>query len=339
VITLGEGNTPLCAVSSVSSLLGLPQLYIKNESTNPTWSYKDRSNTVAISVAKEMGFKKVVAVSTGNHGVSAAAYSAAAGLQCVVLCHEDVSPTLVRLIHLYGGKAIVGENRDSFLAALVRQGDWFPAVTVAPALDVCSPYGVEGFKTIAYELFEQLSGTVPDCVFVPVGSGDGCYGVWKGFRDLRSLGLTQSAPRMYACQAEGCNPLVRSYRAASLEVETVDQGYTMALSIREPKSSSLALRAVYDSKGAAVDCSEAEIEDVWKMLGKVGLFVEPASAVAVACAKKLAKAGRIRERDRVVCILTGAGIKWPEFLAAHSALPHVSGPDVARIASVAKESA
>jgi threonine synthase len=337
-VTLGEGNTPLCTVSSVSSLVGLSQLYFKNESANPTWSYKDRSNTVAISIAKEMGFKKVVAVSTGNHGVSAAAYSAAAGLECVVLCHEDISPTLVRLIHLYGAKAIIGQNRDSFLAALVQQGDWFPAVTVAPILDVCSPYGVEGFKTIAYELFEQLSRTTPDCVFVPVGSGDGFYGIWKGFRDLRSLGLTQSAPRMYACQAEGCNPLVRSYRAGSLEVETLDQYHTMALSIREPKCSSLALRAVYDSKGEAVDCSESEIENVWKMLGEVGLFVEPASAVAVACAHKLARAGRIREHDRVVCILTGAGIKWPEFLAAHSTLPPISGADVTRIVSVTRES-
>lgn len=317
IVTLGEGGTPLCDIPSLSKLVGLHQLYLKNESANPTWSYKDRGNTVAISVARQLGFKKVVAVSTGNHGASVAAYSAAAGLQCVVLCHEEVSPTLVRLIRLYGGEAIVGGDRDLLLSTLVKQGDWFPAVTITPFQEVCSPYGVEGFKTIAYEIFEQLGRTLPDCVFVPVGSGDGCYGIWKGFCELRLLGLAQSVPRIYACQAEGCNPLVRSFMAGSRDVETVDHATTMALSIREPTSSPLALRAIYDSEGEAVDCSEAEIEDMWKSIGRAGLFVEPASAVAVACARKLVRVGRIKAHEKTVCVLTGAGIKWPEFLSAH----------------------
>ncbi len=316
-VSLAEGGTSLFQLEPLCELAGLPQLYLKNETTNPTWSYKDRANTVAISVARGLGFRKVVTLSTGNHGCSVAAYCGAARLECVVLSHEEISPALVNLIHLYGGRVVVGGDREGLLSFLVAQNDWFPAVTVFPFPQVCSPYGVEGFKTIAYEIFEQLGNESPEHVFVPVGSGDGCYGIWKGFRELRTLGFSTKVPRIYACQAEGCNPVVRSFRARSEEVVTVHNGYTSALSICESTSSPLALQAVYQSGGEALDCSEAEMEEMWRSLGRLGISVEPASAVAVACARKLAEERRLGSRASVVCILTGAAVKWPEFTATH----------------------
>jgi threonine synthase len=325
---LGEGGTPLLRSEQLGKLTALPRFYLKNETSNPTWSYKDRANTVAISVGKALGFRKIVAVTTGNHGCSVAAYAAAAGLRSVILCHEDISPALVDLIHLYGGRAVVGGPREAFLKALVQRGDWFPAATLAPHPQICSPYGVEGFKTIAYEIFEQLGNLVPDRVFVPVGSGDGCFGIWKGFRELHTLGLAKSLPRIYACQAEGSNPIVRSFRQGLSEVLTVPNARTSALSIRESTSSPLTLRAVYESGGEALDCSESEIEEMRITVGRLGLSIEGASATAVACSRKMAESGRIGTDETIVCVLTGAGIKWPETLAQLPRREPISGREL-----------
>jgi threonine synthase len=219
-------------LKALGELVGLLHFCVKNETSNPTWSYKDRANTVAVSVGKALGSNRVAAVTTGNHGCSVAAYPALAGLTCVILCHEDISPALVDLIHLYGGTAVIGGTREAFLSALVQQGDWFPAATIAPHQQICSPYGAEGFKAIAYEIFEQMGNLTPKHVFVPVGSGDGCYGIWKGFRELQELGLTKGSPRIYACRAEGSNPIVRSFRQGLTKVVTVPDAHTSALSIR-----------------------------------------------------------------------------------------------------------
>lgn len=327
ITTLGEGGTPLLHLRSLSDRLGLPALYLKNEATNPTWSFKDRANAVAISVARELGFKKVAVASTGNHGCSAAAYCAASGLECVVFCHEEISPVLLNMIHHYGARAVVGGPRAFLLSTLVREEKWFPSATIVPLPEICSPYGVEGFKTIAYEIFEEL-GAVPDCVFVPVASGDGLYGIWKGFRELEILGLARKLPRMYGCQAQGCNPLVRSFQAGLTESLTISNPHSMALSIREPTTGPLGLRAVCESAGQAVDCSESAIEEAWRMLADHGMFVEAASAVPVACARKLVKAGRLRATDTVICVLTGAGTKWAELPAARPAIRPLRGAEI-----------
>lgn len=326
--SLGEGGAPLLRLDLPSDHFDLPSIYLKNEGVNPTCSYKDRVNTVTVSVARELGFKKVVASSTGNHGCSLAAYAASAGLECIILCHEDASQTVMNLMQFFGAQVIVGGLRTAFLSTLVHEEGWFPASTIVPFPDVSSPYGVEGFKTIAYEIFEQLGNVVPDAVFVPVGSGDGLYGIWKGFRELKEMGVTASLPRMYGCQEAGCAPLVRSFREGRKDVISVSDEGLIALSIREPTTSPLALRAVYESGGEAVDCSPAEIEDIWRYLGTEGLFVETASAVPLACACQLAKTNRLQGIQNAVCILTGAGIKWPEFLNAHSANEPVAAGDI-----------
>jgi threonine synthase len=316
--SLGEGGTPLLRLELPSDHFDLPFVFVKNEGVNPTCSYKDRANTVTVSVARELGFKKVVASSTGNHGCSLAAYAASADLECIILCHEEASQTVMNIMQFFGAQMVVGGPRTAFLSTLVHENDWFPAATIVPFSDVCSPYGVEGFKTIAYEIFEQLGNVIPDAVFVPVGSGDGLYGIWKGFRELKEKGLTRNLPRMYGCQEAGCAPLVRSFREGRKDVITVSDMGSIALSIREPTSSSLALRAVYESGGAAIDCSPSEIEEIWRYLGMEGLFVETASAVPLACALKLTQIGHLESIQNPVCVLTGAGIKWPEFLNAHA---------------------
>lgn len=316
--SLGEGNTPLLRLELPSDHFDLPFIYLKNEGVNPTCCYKDRANSVTVSVARELGFKKVVASSTGNHGCSLAAYAASAGLECIILCHEEASQTVMNIMQFFGAQVIVGGPRAAFLSTLVHEKGWFPASTIVPSPDVSSPYGVEGFKTIAYEIFEQLGNVTPDAVFVPVGSGDGLFGIWKGFRELKEMGLTPNLPRMYGCQEAGCAPLVRSFREGREDVIRVSDKGSIALSIREPMTSPLALRAVYDSGGAAIDCSPSEIEDIWKYLGTEGLFVETASAVPLACVRKLIEIGHLDGIQNAVCVLTGAGIKWPEFLNAHT---------------------
>ena len=305
IVSLHEGNTPLVELKSCPVLL-------KNETLNPTWSYKDRANSVSISMARQLGFRNVAAVSTGNHGAAAAAYSAAGGRRCVVFCHEDAPDQQLALMQLYGATVFRGGRRDDMLRGLVVRGDWFPDCILCPRGGCANPFGIEGFKTIAFEIFEQLEGKVPDRVFVPVGSGDGLYGIWKGFCELQQIGIADRAPRMYACQAAGADPYVRAFRAGASRLTALESVHTIALSIAEKIGGEQALQAVYDSAGAALRASDEEILQAARCLAREGYALEPASAAALACAQALA-------HDRFgseiwVAIGTGATVKWPETL-------------------------
>ena len=201
-LSLQEGGTPLLRVRSGREGL---TLLVKNETANPTWSWKDRPNCVSVSMSREFGFHRVAAISTGNHGCAAAAYSAAAGLNCVVFCHADAPLTQVALMSSYGATVIRGGDQEALLRQLLRRGDCYPSTILCRRAGYSNPFGIEGFKTIAFEICEQMSQSVPDRVFVPTGSGDGIYGVWKGFRELRALGWIDKTPKMIACQASGAD--------------------------------------------------------------------------------------------------------------------------------------
>ena len=322
IITLGEGNTPLLKVRNWS---GPAPLYLKNETASPTWSYKDRANSVSISMAREFGFSNVVAVSTGNHGNAAAAYSSAAGNRCVVFCHQNAPELQLALMGSYGATVVRGGRQDAMVRALVARGDWFPSWIVCPRAGFANPFGIEGFKTIAFEIYRQFGKVVPDRVFVPVGSGDGIYGIWKGFVELQRTGQSDRLPRMYACQATGANPYVRAFRDGKKRLTPVERANTVALSIEEKIGGELALGAVYESGGAALNVTDDEMLLTARCLAREGLALEPASAAAVACASKLMEDGC--EQERWVAIGTGAAIKWPQTAAREFVMPEKLPPD------------
>jgi threonine synthase len=313
IVSLGEGGTPLRPFADNAP----GRLYLKNETSNPTWSWKDRSISVSVSMARLFEFRRVAAVSTGNHGVAASAYAAASGCECLIFCHQDAPQLQTALMQFYGARVLRGGRRERMLTRLVAMGGWFPASVYCPRDGCANPFGVEGFKTIAFEIFEQLANRVPDAVFVPCGSGDGLYGIFKGFRELRDLGLADRLPRLFLCQAAAVAPYVQAFRANSSRVERVSAGVTAALSIAEPIGGDHALRALYESGGEALAASERDIAGAVRNAAHNGYAIEPASAAALACAQQLgAAAGEVR-----VVIATGAAVKWPENVIECSAPP------------------
>jgi threonine synthase len=307
-VALGGGETPLLRPRQWH---GPAQLYLKNESLNPTWSWKDRANAVSVSMARSFGFPLVGAVSTGNHGNAMAAHAAAAGLRSVVFCHENAPPLQLALMRNYGARVYRGGRQEELLGSLVARGACFPCSILCPRAGYSNPYGVEGFKPIALEIFHQLGGRVPDRVFVPVGSGDGIFGVWKGFWEMRQMGLTPGTPRMVACQSESANSTWRAFTRRSLHHEELEEANTVALSIGERITGDHALRAVYDSDGTVLTASDAEILDAARALAREGLALEPASAAPLACARKIAAEGA---GEIWVVIGSGTAVKWPATL-------------------------
>jgi threonine synthase len=309
VVSLGEGNTPLVKLRDWA---GPASLYLKNETSNPTWSWKDRPNSVSVSMAREFGLDAVVAVSTGNHGNAAAAYSAAGRRRCTVFCHADAPALQLALMRFYGAHVFQGGDRHGKARELVEQGGCFPCASICPRDGYANPYGIEGFKTIAFEVFHQLGSRVPDRVFAPVGSGDGLYGIWKGFVELRRAGTASRTPRMYACQAAGANPYVRAFESRAARLTEVAPVKTVALSIGEPIGGETALQALYESDGGALAVEDPVILENAARLAREGIALEPASATAVACARNLAASAA--EGEIWVAVGTGAAVKWPNSL-------------------------
>ncbi|HET6318432.1 MAG TPA: pyridoxal-phosphate dependent enzyme [Chloroflexota bacterium] len=308
-LSLGEGDTPLLSADELA-----PSLWLKYEGKNPTHSFKDRFQSVAISAALGLGKSRVVCASTGNHGVAAAAYSARAGLECVVLTHEEAPAAHVEAIRQFGATPVLvpPDVRNELLLRLVDAG-WYPSTTFWP-LPVSNPYGVEGYKTIAFEIFEQLGAeqTSHAHVFVPVGGGDSLYGVFKGFQDLLALGALERLPHVYACQPAGAAPLVAAQASGAAEVPHVAVDRSVALSIRESDTGRHALHGIRTSSGAALPVTDAEIMAAAAGLGRLGLSVDPASAASVAGALRYVHDGTLAKGEPLVCVLTASGARWPQ---------------------------
>jgi threonine synthase len=232
----------------------------------------------------------------------------------------------------YGATIVRGGRQDAMVRALVARGDWFPSWIVCPRAGFANPFGIEGFKTIAFEIHQQLGGVVPDRVFVPVGSGDGIYGIWKGFVELQRTGQSDRLPRMYACQATGANPYVRAFRDGKKRLTPVDAAHTVALSIEEKIGGELALSAVYESGGAALDATDDEIILTARCLAREGLALESASAAAVTCASKLSEQGC--KEERWLAIGTGAAIKWPQTEGRECVMPEKLPPNYEEVSQL-----
>ena len=339
-VTLGEGATPLVPLERLGRRLGLSRLYAKDETQNPTWSYKDRLCSVAVTHALESGARVVTISSTGNHGASTAAYAARAGLTCVIFALASVPDTMKTLMQAYGAAVVACPTSESRWA-LMRQGierlGWYPTSGFVMPPVGSNAYGIEGYKTIAAEIVEDLDGVAPDVVVVPSAYSDGLYGVWKGMVELRELGILKRMPRMIAAEPHGplANALERSLEAP----EVVTGGDSVAFSIASRYATFQGLAALRESGGAGVRITDEGVFEAQRALGREeGMFVEPSSAAALTAVMQLAGKKAIDPDAVVVLVLTSGGLK--DYRASRAWLPPVpaSGEDFDALLVTLRES-
>ncbi len=314
-VSLGEGGTSLKKSIRLAENLSLNELYVKNEGENPTGSFKDRGMTLGVSKAVEIGAERVACASTGNTSASLAAYAARAGLECIVLIPSGkVALGKLAQALVYGARVLQIEG--SFDDALRTVMELAQSKTGLYLLNSVNPYRLEGQKTLAYEVWDQL-GKVPDAIIVPVGNAGNISAIWKGFQDLNQLGLITSLPRMIGVQAEGASPIAEAFKMGLNTIKPVPNPETIATAIRigSPASWKKALRAVRISNGLMETVADREILEAQRLLAKLeGVFVEPASAASIAGLKKLVEAGAVTREEDVVCVTTGHGLKDPEIV-------------------------
>src|SRR5262245_54699425 len=327
-VSLGEGATPLVHLGRLGRRLGVPRLYAKDESQNPTWSYKDRLCATAVTHAVEIGARVITISSTGNHGASTAAYAARAGLPCVIFTLASVPDTMKTLMQAYGAAVVACPTSESRWA-LMRQGverhGWYSTSGFMLPPIGSNPWGIEGYRTTAFEIAGDLGWTAPDVDVVPIDYSDGLFGIWKGWQEVHALGLVKTRPRMIAAEAFG--PLGRA-RARDQELpEPVPVGSSVAFSIASPFGTYQGLTALKQSRGDGVTITDEGIFEAQRALGREeGIFAEPSSAAALAAVMQLATRRLLDPDQTIVVVLTSAGLKDPG--ASRAWLPPVpAGPD------------
>jgi threonine synthase len=312
IVSLGEGNTPLQKADKLGTSIGSKMLFLKNETRNPTWSFKDRIFSVMVSKALEYGYKTIALASTGNAAAAASAYATKAGIHCHVFVSETTSTAKITQMLMHQAKVVKVKGglleAGSLSSEACKQFNWFH-VTTGKSMQ---PYSTEGSKTIAYEIVEQLNYEVPDNIIVPVGGGDTFGGIWKGFKDLKEIGLTNRLPKMISAEAEGAPLIAKAYhekkqyfQVTPIEPKTIAAGIKVGI-ITGPWP----LNALNESKGEAETVSDEEIVQAQKLMAvEEALFAEPASAAPLAVLKKLISNGKIGKDESNVCVVTGAGLK------------------------------
>lgn len=311
IVSLGEAHTPLIRLPSLEA--GAGQLIIKDEGRLPTGSFKARGLCMAVSMARELGVKRVAMPTNGNAGAALAAYASRAGMESYVFCPEDTPEVNVREIAAQGARVwrvnglindcgrIVGEGRKSM--------GWFDFSTLK------EPYRIEGKKTMGLELADQLGWNVPDAIFYPTGGGTGLIGMWKAFNELRELGwLTGKLPKMIAVQAEGCAPMVRAFEAGERHAQLWENAHTIASGIRVPVAVGdfLILDAVRESGGFATAVSDESISaGLEEVASREGFLMCPEGAATYAAWKQATQSGRISKDDTCVLFNCATGLKYP----------------------------
>jgi threonine synthase len=318
VVQLGQGGTPLVALPRAEK-----PLLLKVEGQNPTGSHKDRFHAIAEAIAAGLGFRSVVASSTGNHGLACAAYAAAAGLRALILLDPDAPAALATQLAMHEATiAVIPDDVGMTVARLVDDEGWYPSTSADPTLaGRANPYGAEGYKAIAYEIVADL-GRVPDVVAVPAASGDTFYGVWRGFTDLHEvLGLPM--PMLLACQPAGAAPLALTAGCGSDEPCEVEDATSLALSARDARSGWHATVALRHG-GEVVTVSEARLRATLADLGRRGFGVEPASALSVSALTSARDTGLVDPAATAVALLTSSNANWTEHLASAFGAPTIA---------------
>ena len=314
IASLGEGFTPLTPAARLASKLGLRELYIKDESVNPTGSFKARGMSAAISMAKELGATKLAVPSAGNAAGALAAYAARAGLEAHIFMPRDTPRANVVECEYTGAHVTLIDGLITDCGAEIarrkeREG-WFDVSTLK------EPYRVEGKKTLGYELAEQLGWRLPDVILYPTGGGTGLIGMWKAFDEMEQMGwIDARRPQMISVQAAGCAPIVRAYEAGAEFAAEFENAATTASGLRVPKAVGdfLILRAVRESNGVAIAIDDAEMIRAARDIGaSEGIFVAPEGAACLPALERLI-AENVIDRDACVVLFnTGAGVKYLE---------------------------
>jgi threonine synthase len=316
-VSLGEGFTPLIHATRLGARLGLDGLYVKDESLNPTNSFKARGQSAAITRARALGVTTVSVPSAGNAGNAMAAYAACAGLQAKVFLPRDVKTPFIRECRLYGADVTLVEGVITDAARAANDAGaslgWYDVSTLK------EPYRIEGKKTMAYELAEQLQWEWPDWIVYPTGGGTGMVGMWKAFEEIEHLGWVRRGrrPRMVSVQAEGCAPIVRAFESGTENATPWENPATVADGLRVPRAIGdfLILRAVRESKGTALTVSDRAMVDGMLELGSAeGISAAPEGGAALAAIRTLVAAGTMRASDRVVLFNTGGALKYLDAL-------------------------
>lgn len=314
IVTLGEGYTPILRAGRLGEKLGVERLWVKDEGLNPTGSFKARGMSCAVSMAKELGIRKLAAPSAGNAAGALAAYAASAGLEAHLFMPRDVPEANYIECKMYGANVTLVDGLISDCGRIVAERKdaegWFDVSTLK------EPYRIEGKKTMGIELAEQLGWRLPDAVFYPTGGGVGMIGMWKAFHELEQLGWIGSRrPKMIAVQATGCAPIVRAFEEGKEASEFWENAATLASGLRVPKALGdfLVLTAVRESGGTCVAVADQEILQAGRLLAQTeGMFVAPEGAACVAALRKLLGAGFLKKNDEIVIYNTGTGLKYLE---------------------------
>jgi threonine synthase len=313
-LTLGEGWTPLHKAEKLSAKYGVPNLYIKDESANPTQSFKARGMALAVSMAKELGVKKVAAPSAGNAAGALSAYAALAGMECHIFVPKDTPKACIIECKSLGANVnlvdglitdcgkIVGERKE-------KEG-WFDVSTLK------EPYRIEGKKTMGYELAEQMNWALPDVILYPTGGGTGLVGMWKAFDEMEKMGwISSKRPRMVVVQAEGCTPIVSAFEQGLTHGVDIPNAHTVASGLRVPKAIGdfILLDILQKSNGTAVAVSDEDLVAGAREIGALeGIFAAPEGGALLVAMNKLIEKGWMKHDESVVLFNTGSGIKYLE---------------------------
>ncbi|MCU1492944.1 MAG: L-threonine synthase [Acidimicrobiaceae bacterium] len=339
-VDLGAGFTPLVRADRLAAELGLGELYVKDDTRNPTGSFKDRVVSVALTKARELGFKVAACASTGNLANSVAAHAARAGMDSYVFIPSNLERVKIQTTAVFGGKLVaVDGNYDDvnrLCAELASEHpDWaFVNVNVRP-------YYSEGSKTLAFEVAEQLGWEVPDHVVVPIASGSQLTKIHKGFHELTTLGLVEGGDsvRISGAQADGCSPVATAFADGSDVVRPVrPDTIAKSLAIGNPADGWYALDVVRSTGGVVGSVTDAEIVEGMRLLARTeGIFAETAGGVTIATLAKLAASGVVRRDERVVAYITGTGLKTVEALGDQVGPSATIAPTLAAFAAIEQE--
>lgn len=329
-VSLNEGHTPLLRLDRLGAQYGLKNLYIKNESANPTGVFKDRGSVVEVTKAKQLGAKAICCASTGNMAASVSAYAAVAGLPCFVFVPEGTPIGKLSQSLAYGAHVITlrGSYTDcvAMCAAAAKSQGFYVAGDYA--------FRGEGQKTVAYEIYQQLNGQVPDVVVVPMGCGTNISAIFKGFCDLQRLGVIDHVPKMVGVQPDSVSTIVSAWQEGKKAGNHMAQAKSVAsaVGIGSPLDDVKALAALYESNGCGVAVPENDIIPTqYELSHTEGYFVEPSSALGVAALSQLVAAGMVAPNDTVVVVLTGSGLKDPQSIVGIMPKPHVLEPSALEV--------